>query len=82
MQIALTFLLSANNQRHEVYHPSLNRSILAVVDEKKLWHTKLCTGLQGFVLLWSGTCFYDKKLAQEDKKSPCANALLQVTNTI
>ncbi|MFA7864369.1 hypothetical protein ACEOCU_04370, partial [Escherichia coli] len=24
----------------------------------------------------------DKKLAQEDKKSPCANALLQVTNTI
>ncbi|EGF4755939.1 hypothetical protein [Escherichia coli] len=26
--------------------------------------------------------FDDKKLAQEDKKSPCANALLQVTNTI
>ncbi|EFN5752668.1 hypothetical protein FQJ29_01450 [Escherichia coli] len=25
---------------------------------------------------------FDKKLAQEDKKSPCANALLQVTNTI
>ena len=28
------------------------------------------------------TCFYDKKLAQEDKKSPCANAQSQVTNTI
>ncbi|EPY8891402.1 hypothetical protein ACXHFU_004707, partial [Escherichia coli] len=26
--------------------------------------------------------FDDKKLAQEDKKSPCANALSQVTNTI
>ncbi len=26
--------------------------------------------------------FDDKKLAQGDKKSPCANALLQVTNTI
>ncbi|WP_167854216.1 hypothetical protein [Escherichia sp. E1130] len=26
--------------------------------------------------------FDGKKLAQEDKKSPCANALLQVTNTI
>ncbi|EGI16866.1 conserved hypothetical protein [Escherichia coli M605] len=25
---------------------------------------------------------WGKKLAQEDKKSPCANALLQVTNTI
>ncbi|HFI8327220.1 TPA: hypothetical protein ACGRXY_004580, partial [Escherichia coli] len=42
--------LSANNQRHEVYHPSLNRSILAVVDEEKLWYAKLCTGLQDFVL--------------------------------
>lgn len=28
----------------------------------------------------SATCFYDKKLAQEDIKSPCANALSQVTN--
>lgn len=35
---------------NEVYHPSLNRSILAVVDETKLIHTKLCTGLQDFVL--------------------------------
>ncbi|AAK16939.1 unknown protein encoded by cryptic prophage CP-933P [Escherichia coli O157:H7 str. EDL933] len=26
--------------------------------------------------------FDDKKLAQEDKKSPCANALSQVTNHI
>nr|DAU10525.1 MAG TPA: hypothetical protein [Caudoviricetes sp.] len=38
--------------------------------------------MQGFVLLRSAACFYVKKLAQEDKKSPCANALLQVTNTI
>ncbi|EEJ3345976.1 hypothetical protein JU84_000990 [Salmonella enterica] len=45
-------------------------------------HTNLCIGLQGFVYLWSATCFYDKKLAQEDKKSPCANALLQVTNVV
>ncbi|EDX2009799.1 hypothetical protein G3B30_000817 [Salmonella enterica subsp. enterica] len=53
-----------------------------MVDETKLMHTKICTGLQGFVCLWSATCFYDKKLAQEDKKSPCANALLQVTNVV
>ncbi|KDX84562.1 hypothetical protein AB88_0910 [Escherichia coli 2-222-05_S3_C1] len=38
--------------------------------------------MQGVVLLLSATCFYVKKLAQEDKKSPCANALLQVTNII
>ncbi|EDW9915612.1 hypothetical protein GTR65_003705, partial [Salmonella enterica] len=48
----------------------------------KMGHTNLCIGLQGFVCLWSATCFYDKKLAQEDKKSPCANALLQVTNVV
>ncbi|HFG3809172.1 TPA: hypothetical protein ACGGPN_005051, partial [Escherichia coli] len=60
----------------------LHRSEHIITDETKLRHTKLCTGLQGFVLLWSATCFYDKKLAQEDKKSPCANALSQVTNTI
>ncbi len=40
-----------SSERYEVYHPSLNRSMLAVVDETKLRHTKLCTGLQGF------TCF-------------------------
>lgn len=51
-------------------------------DETKTGHTKLCIGLQGFVCLWSATCFYDKKLAQEDKKSPCANAMLQVTNVV
>ncbi len=56
-----------SSEGHEVYHPSLNRSILAVVDETKLIHTKLYIGLQGFVLLRSATCFYDKKLAQEDK---------------
>lgn len=39
-----------SSERYEVYHPSLNRSILAVVDEEKLWYAKLCTGLQGFVL--------------------------------
>ncbi|EAZ1561784.1 hypothetical protein BU777_22935 [Salmonella enterica] len=48
----------------------------------KMGHTNLCIGLQGFVCLWSATCFYDKKLAQEDKKLPCANALLQVTNVV
>ncbi|EJO0778726.1 hypothetical protein NQ717_003923 [Escherichia coli] len=39
------------------------------------WIARLCASLE---------CgrFDDKKLAQEDKKSPCANALLQVTNTI
>ncbi|EBX1726278.1 hypothetical protein DQ993_13420 [Salmonella enterica subsp. enterica serovar Richmond] len=37
---------------------------------------------------WRGCKFgrlsnvFDKKLAQEDKKSPCANALLQVTNVV
>ncbi|EEZ7070192.1 TPA: hypothetical protein RMM48_003540 [Escherichia coli] len=39
------------------------------------WIARLCASLE---------CgrFDDKKLAQEDKKSPCANALLQVTNAI
>ncbi|EOX3204575.1 hypothetical protein ACPFRV_004172, partial [Shigella flexneri] len=49
LQIALTFLLSANNQRHEVYHPSLNRSILAVVDEKN-------SGTQIFALDCKALC--------------------------
>ncbi|ENZ5917870.1 hypothetical protein ACGXRE_000001, partial [Escherichia coli] len=36
-------------KRHEVYHPSLNRSILAVVDEtnKALhWIARLCSSLE------------------------------------
>ena len=39
------------------------------------WTARCCASLECDM-------FDDKKLAQEDNKSPCANALLQVTNTI
>ncbi|EEZ7513186.1 hypothetical protein OSL50_20660 [Escherichia coli] len=62
--------------------PFVVTAIFLLLMKVVVGHTKLCTGLQGVVLLLSATCFYVKKLAQEDKKSPCANALLQVTNII
>lgn len=40
-----------SSERHEVYHPSLNCSILAMSDETKLRHIRPHNGLQGF------TCF-------------------------
>ncbi|EPE1125654.1 hypothetical protein ACSGMT_004052, partial [Escherichia coli] len=62
------------------------KSIIQVsIDRYLLWlmrQTKFCTGLQGFVRLWSATGFDDKKISARRQKSPCANALLQVTNTI
>lgn len=39
------------------------------------WTARCCASLECDM-------FDDKKLAQEDNKSPCANALSQVTNTI
>lgn len=48
---------------------------------KMMDKTKTYKAWQLYVLLIG--CMSDsKKLAQEDKKSPCANALSQVTNTI
>ncbi|TJF61699.1 hypothetical protein C9192_24310 [Escherichia coli] len=43
--------------------------------------TKTYNAWQLYALM-IGCMFDDKKLAQEDKKSPCANALSQVTNHI
>lgn len=47
--------------------------------------TEAHKALHGIAILCASLVFDmsdDKKLAQEDKKSPCANALSQVTNTI